>query len=127
VRVSRRCKIITGVIAGVGIALTPGYWLLGGPDVGQLVGGSIQCATGIIALAWAVFVPSAAQPAPGDQPAAGASAVNTGKGYAKDGGRVNTGVRGPLGAASGSARAEGTGTGIAVGPGSTANTGIDYT
>ena len=126
-RVSRRWKIVIGVIAGAGIALTPAYWLLGGSDAGQLVAGSVQCATGIIALAWAVFVPSAAPPAPGDHPAAGDSAVNTGTALVFDRARGNTGVRRPQGAGSGSARAERTGTVIAHGPGSTANTGIDYT
>jgi hypothetical protein len=127
VRVSRRWKIVIGVIAGAGIALTPAYWLLGGPDAGQLVAGSVQCTTGIIALAWAVFVPTATPPALGGQPAAGTSAVDTGKAYAENGGRVNTGVHGPLGAGSGPVRAERTGIGSADGPGSSANTGIDCT
>lgn len=126
-RVSRRWKIVIGVIAGVGIALTPAYWLLGGSDTGQLVAASVQCATGIIALAWAVFAPSAAPPAPGDHPVAGDSAVNTGKAQAVGGGRANTGVRRPPGAGIGPTKAEGTGTASAHGPGSTANTGIDYT
>jgi hypothetical protein len=129
VRVSRRWKIVIGVIAGAGIALTPLYWLLGGPDAGQLVAGSVQCATGIVALAWAVFVPAAAPPATGDRPAAGNgdSAVNTGKAQAADGGRAVTGVRRPSGAGSRSARAERTGDATATGIGSTASTGIDYT
>jgi hypothetical protein len=129
VRVSRRWKIVIGVVAGAGIALTPLYWLLGGPDAGQLVAGSVQCATGIIALAWAVFVPAAAPPVARDQPVAGAgdSAVNTGKAQAADGGRAVTGVRRPPGAGGGSARAERTGDASARGPGSSASTGIDYT
>jgi hypothetical protein len=129
VRVSRRWKIVIGVTAGAGIALTPLYWLLSGPDAGQLVAGSVQCATGIIALAWAVFVPSAAPSATRDHPAVGGgdSAVNTGKAQAIGGGRAVTGVRRPPGAGSRSARAERTGDASARGPGSTASTGIDYT
>jgi hypothetical protein len=127
VRVSRRLKIVIGVIAGAGIALTPLYWLLGGPDAGQLVAGSVQCATGIIALAWAVFVPSARPSATEDDPATGDSAVNTGKAQAVGGGRAVTGVRRPPGAGSRPARVERTGDASARGPGSTASTGIDYT
>lgn len=130
-RVSRRWKIVIGVIAGAGIAMTPLYWLLGGPDVGQLVAGSVQCATGIIALAWAVFVPPATPSSTGDRLAAvaeaGDSAVNTGKALASGGGRAVTGVRRPPGAASRPARAERTGDASARGPGSVASTGIDYT
>lgn len=127
--VSRRRKVVIGVIAGAGIALTPLYWLVGGPDAGQLVAGSVQCATGIVALVWAVFVPAAALPATRDRPAAedGDSAVNTGKAQAAGGGRAVTGVRRPPGAESRKARAERTGDAIATGTGSTASTGIDYT
>jgi hypothetical protein len=121
VRISRRWKVVIGVVAGAAVVLTPLYWLLGGPDVGQLVAGSVQCATGIIALAWAVFVPSAPQPTARD------SAVSTGRAQAAGGGRAVTGVRRPPGAGSGSAKAERTGDATAHGPGSTASTGIDYT
>jgi hypothetical protein len=121
VRVSRRWKVVAGVVAGAGIALTPLYWLLGGPDVGQLVAGSVQCASGIIALAWVVFAPPAEPSATGD------SAVGTGKPQATGGGRAVTGVRRPAGAGSGSARAERTGDARADGPGSTAISGVDNT
>jgi hypothetical protein len=119
VRVSRRWKIAAGVVAVAGIALTPLYWLLGGPDVGQLVAGSVQCATGIIALAWVVFAPPATPSVTGD------SAVGTGKTEATGGGTAITGVRRPAGAGSGPARAERTGDASANGPGSTAISGID--
>lgn len=119
-RVSRRWKIVIGIVAAACIALTPVYWLLGGPNAGQLVGASVQGATGIIALAWAVFAPSAVPPAAGD------SAVNTGKAKAADGGRAVTGVRRQPGTGDGPARAERTGDATAQGPGSIANSGIDY-
>lgn len=120
-RISRRWKIVIGVIAGAGIALTPLYWLLGGPDAGQLVAASVQGATSIIALAWAVFAPSAVPSAAGD------SAVNTGRAEATGGGRAVTGVRRPPGAGGGPVRAERTGDATAQGSGSIANSGIDYT
>jgi hypothetical protein len=87
VRVSRRWKIVIGVIAG-----------------------SVQCAIGIIALAWAVFVPPAAPPVTGD------SAVSTGRAQATGGGGAVTGVRRPREAAGASARAERTGDATAHGP-----------
>jgi hypothetical protein len=121
VRVSRRWKIVIGVVAGACVALTPLYWLLGGPNAGGLAGASVQCATGVIALAWAVFAPSAVPSAAGD------SAVNTGKAKATDGGRAVSGVRRPLGTGDGPARAERTGDTTAQGPDSIANSGIDYT
>lgn len=120
-RISRRWKIVIGVAAGVFVALTPLYWLLGGPNAGQLAGASTQCATGVIALAWAVFAPSAVPSAAGD------SAVSTGTAEAAGGGRAVTGVRRPQGTGDGPARAERTGDATAQGAGSTANSGIDYT
>lgn len=121
VRVSRRWKIVIGVIAGAGIALTPLYWLLDGPGAGQSVAGSVQCAIGIIALVWAVFMPSGAPP-----PVPGDSAANTGKARAAGDGRAVTGVRRPPGAGSSAARSEQPGDASTRGPGSTASTRIDY-
>lgn len=125
-RVSRRWKIVIGVIAGAGIALTPLYWLLDGPGAGQSIAGSVQCATGIIALVWAVFMPSGAPPPAGNDPVPGDSAVNTGKAPAAGDGRAVTGVRRPPGAGSTTARAEQPGDASTRGPGSTASTRIDY-
>ncbi len=119
-RVSRRRKVTTGVLGGAGIALTPMYWLLGGANSGQLVAASVQGATGILALAWAVMQPSAAAPASDD------SAADTGKAHATGGGRAVTGVRRPPGSSGGSAKAERTGDATAHGPGSSTTTGIDY-
>lgn len=119
-RVSRRWKVATGVLGAAGIALTPTYWLLGGPDAGQLVAASVQGATGILALAWAVMAPSAAAPVSED------SAANTGKAQATAGGTAVTGVRRSAVSSGGSAAAQRTGDATAHGPGSTAATGIDY-
>ncbi|MGF0177202.1 hypothetical protein ACQF36_44150 [Streptomyces sp. Marseille-Q5077] len=110
--------------AGVAIVSTPLIWLLGSPDTGQLVGASIQGATGIAALVWALLQPSHVAAAP---PELHDVAVDTGRSEATGGGSAHTGVRrsGAMGA--GSARAQRTGDATARGSGSSASTGVDHT
>ncbi|MFD3657932.1 hypothetical protein [Streptomyces sp. NPDC058620] len=121
---SQGWKITAMVTAVAGIVSTPLVWLLDSPDTGQLVGASVQAATGIVALVWALLQPP---PAPAPAPGPVDVAVNTGKAKATGGGTAHTGVRRPGGAGTGSAKAERTGDATAEGPGSTAATGIDYT
>lgn len=52
-------KITVIVLAVAGIVTTPVVWLLNGPDGGQFAGASIQAATGVAALVWAVRRPAA--------------------------------------------------------------------
>ncbi|WP_436318446.1 hypothetical protein [Streptomyces caniferus] len=121
---SRGGKITVMVAAVAGIVSTPLVWLLDSPDTGQLVGASVQAATGIAALVWALLQrPPAPAPVPGPVDVA----VGTGKSKGTGGGTAHTGVRRPGGAGTGSAKAERTGDAIADGPGSSAGTGIDYT
>jgi hypothetical protein len=67
--VSRGWKIAVVVVA-VGLTVsTPFSWLLDSPDTGQLVAASVQGATGIAALLWAMLRPPAApQPEATDIP-----------------------------------------------------------
>lgn len=117
---SRGGKITVMAVAGTAIALTPLYWLLDNPDTGQLVAASIQGATGVLALVWALLTtPSTSQQGTD-------TAANTGKATATDGGRASTGVRRPRGVEGGSAKATGTGDASADGSGSSASTGVDY-
>ncbi|GGW55996.1 hypothetical protein [Streptomyces griseoloalbus] len=107
------------VLAAVLTVSTPFFWLLDDPDTGQLVAASVQGATGIAALAWALMQsPANAQP--------GAVAIDTGKAEATAGGRAATGVRRTQEAGSGSVRVERTGDATADGPDSSASTGIDF-
>ncbi|MER5972858.1 hypothetical protein ABT112_24520 [Streptomyces sp. NPDC002055] len=116
-------KITVIVAAAAGVVSTPLVWLLDSPDTGQLVGASVQAATGIAALFWALLQrPPAPVPAPGPADLA----VGTGKADGTDGGTAHTGVRRPGGAGTGSAKAEQTGDATAHGSGSRASTGIDY-
>lgn len=115
---SRGWKTAIVVVASAGIVSTPLFWLLDKPDTGQLVGASVQGATGIAALLWALFQ-KPADPGPAD------TAVDTGRAKASGGATARTGVK-RRGAGSGSARAERTGDATATGPGSTASTGVDY-
>ncbi len=121
---SLRWKV--GIVAGAGAAIvsTPLVWLLDNPDTGQMVGASVQCATGIAALVWALIQASSdsATP-PGQQDAA----VDTGHSEATGGGSAHTGIRRSRGAEGGSARAQSTGDATARGSGSSAGTGVDYT
>lgn len=122
---SRGWKITVMVVAAVGVVSTPLLWLLDNPDTGQLVGASVQAATGIAALVWALLQRPPA-PAPAPVPGPADLAVNTGNADGTDGGTAHTGVRRPGGAGTGSAKAERTGDATAQGPGSSAGTGIDY-
>lgn len=107
------------VAALVLTASTPFFWLLDTPDTGQMVAASVQGATGIAALVWAlVQSPATAQQA-------GVVASDTGKAQASGGGQASTGVRRPRDAPSGPVRAERTGDATAEGPDSTASTGVD--
>jgi hypothetical protein len=116
---SRRRKITILVVAVVLTVSTPFFWLLDNPDTGQLVAASVQGATGIAALVWALM-----QSPVNPQPAV--AAVDTGKAKATGGGRASTGVRRSQEAGSGPVRAERTGDATADGPGSNASTGVDY-
>lgn len=107
--------MLVGAVAG--IVSTPVVWLLDGPDAGQLVGASVQAATGVGALVWAWLQPTE----PRDV------VMRSGRAEASNGGKAHTGIRRPGGTGSGAARAEQTGDAIARGPGSSAGTGIDYT
>jgi hypothetical protein len=69
------------VLAAVPAVSTPFFWLLDNPDTGQLVAASVQGATGIAALAWALTrFPANALP--------GAEAIDTGEGRGTVGGRA---------------------------------------
>lgn len=117
-------KITVIVAAVVGIVSTPLLWLLDSSETGQLVGASVQAATGIAALIWALLQrPPVAAPAPGPSDIA----VNTGKAEGTGGGTAHTGVRRPGGTGTGTAKAERTGDATADGQGSSAGTGVDYT
>ncbi|MGW1278841.1 hypothetical protein ACWD4V_18055 [Streptomyces tsukubensis] len=115
---SRRRRITVAAVAIVLMASTPVFWLLGSPNTGQLVAASIQGATGISALLWAFL--QASRPAPQPESAV----TDTGKARATGGGRASTGVRRPQEALP--TRVERTGDATAEGPGSSANTGIDF-
>jgi hypothetical protein len=123
---SQNWKITVIVAAVTGIVSTPLVWLLDSPDTGQLTGASVQAATGIATLVWALLQQSAAAPA---SPAPGPrdEARNTGAATATAGGDATSGVEKPAGAARGSALADGTGSASADGVGSSANTGVRYT
>lgn len=111
-------RAAVAVAAVLVIVSTPVLWLFDGPDTGQLVGASVQAASGVGALVWAWL-----------QPAAGArdSAVRTGRAEASDGGRAITGIRRRGAGGSGAARVQQSGAAVARGRGSSASTGIDYT
>jgi hypothetical protein len=119
--VSHRWKIVIIVAAVAAILSTPLVWLLGSTDAAQLAGASVQAATGVGALLWALLS-GPASPAPVHD-----EARHTGRAEAVDGGRAVTGVKRPGGRGSGSATAENTGPSTARGPDSTATSGIDYT
>ncbi|MGW4506833.1 hypothetical protein ACWENO_19570 [Streptomyces sp. NPDC004436] len=99
------------VVAVALIVSTPLFWLLNGPDTGQLVGASVQAAAGVAALVWALFQRSAP---------AGPVDKATDTGEASEGGVTR--IKRPGGRGEGSASAEGTGD--AKGRGSVS--GIDY-
>ncbi|WP_329500811.1 hypothetical protein [Kitasatospora herbaricolor] len=105
-------------VAGAAIVSTPLVWLLDGTDTGQLVGASVQGATGIAALVRAWWRPSVTGPTD--------VAADTGKAQATSGGKAVSGVRRPGAAGTGSARAARTGDASADGSDSSATTGIDH-
>ncbi|MFJ6431914.1 hypothetical protein [Streptomyces sp. NPDC091416] len=117
--VSQGWKITVIFMAAAGVLSTPLIWLLDNPDAGQLAGATVQAATGIAALVWALLQ---------TPPAAGPTdlASDTGDADGTDGGTAHTGVRRAAGAGTGAARAERTGKAVARGSGSRAGTGIDY-
>ena len=118
---SHHWKIVIIVAAVAAILSTPLVWLLGDADAAQLAGASVQAATGVGALLWALLS-NPASPAPVRD-----EARRTGPAEAVDGGRAVSGIKGPGGRGGGSAIAEDTGSSTARGPDSTATSGIDYT
>ncbi|MGW3381918.1 hypothetical protein ACWDCO_17230 [Streptomyces albogriseolus] len=106
------------VAAVLAIVSTPVFWLFDGPDTGQLVGASVQAATGVGALVWAWIQPAAE---------ARDSAVRTGQAEASGGGGAHTGIRRRGASGNRAARVEQSGDAVAHGRGSNAGTGIDYT
>ncbi len=116
---SRRRRVTIIVAAVFGIVATPLVWLVGSPEIGQLVGASAQVAVCIVAFVWALFKRSKSAEVVG-------VVADSGRARAIRGGYANTGVRRP-GGVSGSVRAERTGDASADGLGSSTNTGIDFT
>lgn len=106
------------VAAVLVIVSTPAFWLLDGPDTGQLAGASVQAATGVGALLWA-WVQTGAE--------ARDIAARTGRAEASGGGRAHTGIRRRGAVGSGAARVQHSGDAVARGQGSSAGTGVDYT
>ncbi|MGI5365149.1 hypothetical protein [Streptomyces iakyrus] len=78
-------KITIIVVAVLAIISTPLIWLLGSTDAGQLGGASVQAATGVAALLWAVL--SGPQAAPVRD-----VARRTGPAVARGGGRSISGI-----------------------------------
>ncbi|MFE4640000.1 hypothetical protein [Streptomyces sp. NPDC056730] len=128
--VSKRVKAVIVASAAAAIVSTPLYWLLGGPDSGQLAAASVQGATGVIALAWSLLTaraPSEPEPEPAPAPRATDAvdvASDTGKSSARDGGRAISGVLRESRADGRPARVERSGDAIAEGPGSVACSGV---
>ncbi|WP_225840547.1 hypothetical protein [Streptomyces sp. NK08204] len=116
-------KITVMVVAAASVVSTPLVWLLDSTDTGQLVGATVQAATGIAALVWALLQ---RPPAPAPVPGPADLAADTGNADGSGGGTAHTGVRRPGGAGTGSAKAERTGNATAQGPGSSAGTGVDF-
>ncbi|MGK5533272.1 hypothetical protein [Streptomyces sp. URMC 129] len=115
-------RVAIGTTALAAIATTPLFWLLDGPDSAQVAAACLQAATGVAALAYALFHrPSPAAPPPAPAPAAAIEVIGTGNAVATAGGTAVTGLTGPVG--SGGARVENTGDAEAHGPGSNATTG----
>ena len=112
---TRPWKIVLIVVGVACIAATPVVWLLNGPGTAELLGASLQVGTGVAALVWAWL-----------QPRQGDSATDTGQAKASGSGSAHTGIRRPGGAGTGSARVDRTGDATAVGSGSSAGTGVDY-
>jgi hypothetical protein len=105
------------VLSVAGIVSTPLFWLLDGPDTGQLVGASVQAAASIAALVYAIL----AAPASDSRN----RVLRTGSANAQDGGQAVTGIKLPNGGG-GSSTATDTGPSTATGQGSRAVSGIDH-
>lgn len=114
---SRGRRVTVTVAAVAVIASTPAFWLLDGPNAGQMVGASVQGATGVGALLWAWIQPAAR---------ARDTVTRTGRAEAYGGGEAHTGIRRRHGG-SGEGSVEQSGDASARGQGSRAGTGIDYT
>lgn len=112
-----RTKVALWSAGGLLIALTPLFWLLGNPDMGQLVGASVQAATG----AGALLLPFIQKP-----DSTGISVSGTGKAEAVGGGRAVTGLRDPGGTQSRGVTIKRTGDARADGTNSQATSGIDF-
>ncbi|MGV9311937.1 hypothetical protein ACWDR0_07040 [Streptomyces sp. NPDC003691] len=102
------------------MASTPLFWLLGSPNTGQLVAASVQGAAGVAALLWAFLQASRPAPLPDSV------VTGTGNARATGGGRASTGLRRRQEARDAPTRVDRTGDATAEGPGSSANTGIDF-
>lgn len=111
-------KIVIMAVGAVGVASTPLFWQLSGPDAGEFVGASIQAGTGVLALIAPWVLPWKSGPVD--------TARNTGRARGSGGGAASTGVRRPGGTGSGAASATDTGDATAHGSGSSASTGVDY-
>ncbi|MEU0634192.1 hypothetical protein [Streptomyces sp. NPDC005989] len=120
VSMSRSRKITVIVVAVVLTASTPIFWLLDNPNTGQLVAASVQGATGIVALVWALVQ------SPTSNLRTGVVVADTGRAKATGGGRASTGVRRPQEAGNVPIRVERTGDATSEGPGSSASTGVDF-
>lgn len=121
-RPSKGETIAITAVAVAAIASTPLYWLLGGPDTGELVAASVQGATGIAALAWALLTsPAAAEPGAADTTHV---VSGTGEASAEDGGTAVSGALSRSGDVAGSVRVEKSGAATGKGPESVACTGV---
>ncbi|MFF0201236.1 hypothetical protein [Streptomyces sp. NPDC005017] len=116
---SQGWKVTVIAVAVAAIVSTPLLWLLGTPDAGQMAGASVQAATGVTALLWAVLGGSPAPVPARDE------ARRTGSAEARVGGHAVSGIKRPAGSAGTSASAEDTGPSTAHGSGR-AVSGIDY-
>ncbi|MQT00477.1 hypothetical protein FF041_09625 [Streptomyces jumonjinensis] len=108
--------------AAVAIVSTPLYWLLGGPDGGQLAAASVQGTTGVIALAWSLLTSPAAAELGSTEVAD--AAIDTGKASAGDGGEAVTGIVRGSRAEGRPVRVEKSGDATAEGPGGFACSGV---
>ncbi|MBB5940340.1 hypothetical protein [Streptomyces zagrosensis] len=108
--------------AAVAIVSTPLYWLLGGPDSGELAAASVQGTTGVIALAWSLLTSLAATEP--HAPGGADTATVTGRASAVNGGRAVTGVLRGRRTDAASARVEKSGDATAQGPDSVACSGV---
>ncbi|WP_405013963.1 hypothetical protein [Kitasatospora sp. NBC_01539] len=116
---SRTPRIAVIATATAAVVSTPAVWLLDGPGPGQFVGASVQAATGVAALLWAMLRDRPA-------PAAHDTVEHTGDAVAVDGGNALTGFSGPADRSTGPSVTRHTGATRAEGAGSVANSGTYY-